>query len=65
MTFCRTARSAGLAAAGICSQATAKKTTKNNANAEQLANLKEKIAKTKKNLDAAKAAGDRKKVKKI
>lgn len=46
-------------------KAKARETAKANANAEQLANLKEKIAKTKRNLDAAREAGDKKKVKKI
>lgn len=46
-------------------KAKAKKVAKAKANADQLANLKEKIAKTKKNLDAAKEAGDRKRAKKI
>ncbi len=46
-------------------KAKARQTAKANANAEQLANLKDKIAKTKKNLDTAKEAGDRKRVKKV
>lgn len=45
--------------------AKARETAKANANAEQLANLKEKIAKTKQNLDTAREAGDRERVKKI
>lgn len=45
--------------------AKARETAKANANAEQLANLKDKIAKTKQNLDAAREAGDRERVKKI
>ncbi len=47
------------------SAAKARETAKANANAEQLANLKDKIAKTKQNLDAAREAGDRERVKKI
>ncbi len=46
-------------------KAKASQTAKANANAEQLATLKDKIAKTKKNLDAAKEAGDRERVKKV
>ena len=46
-------------------KAKARKEAKANANAEQLANLKEKIEKTKSNLEAAREAGDRERVKKI
>ena len=46
-------------------KAKARKTAKAKANADQVANLNEKIAKAKQNLEAAKTAGDRKRVKKV
>lgn len=46
-------------------KAKARQTAKANANAEQLADVKDKIAKTKQNLETAKKAGNQERVKKI